>query len=126
MRNYDIENGEVAPLPKKFYDRCLALGVEEINIRFEGGSDEGYMDVSCYALQDPTLDRNLVRPLEEELTEWAYGTYQYDGAGEGWNYGHEIVYNLTKKRVELSEWQTKREDKDLGHRDMPPVVDDSV
>ena len=126
MTNYAIENGEVAPLPKKFYDKCLTLGVEEISIQFEGGSDEGYIDVSCYTLGERGTNAPLVRPLEEELTEWAYHNYEYSGSGGGWNYGHAVVYNLTKKRVELSGWETKREDMDLGHQDMPPVVDDPV
>ena len=36
---------EVIPLKRNLYDRAKALGLTEITLNFQGGSDEGYLDV---------------------------------------------------------------------------------
>ena len=36
---------EIIPLKRNLYDRAKALGLIEITLNFQGGSDEGYLDV---------------------------------------------------------------------------------
>jgi len=91
---------EIHPLPKKIFNKAVSLGITEIHLNFSGGNDEGYLNVSFVNEQNEDFER--------EVTDWADTEYSYSGAGDGSDYGDDIVYNLTKKTVTSSSWYTAR------------------
>lgn len=102
---------EAKPLPKRFFEAAKKLGVQTIEISFEGGSDNGYVNVSltdseghlrCYDSEFSDLCK--------EIEDWAYNTYEYSGAGDGTDYGDDIVYDLQNGEVRVSEWYMARQD----------------
>ena len=104
---------KILPLSKAIFDKAISLGVTEIHLNFSGGSDEGYLNVS-------------VRPYEKEGTEfdkeiedWVWQVYNYPGAGDGNDYGDDVVYDLVNKKVKTSEWSMRREDSD---GEMEPLI----
>jgi len=104
------------PISKELFDKLIAAGVNEVTLRFSSGSDEGYLDVDL----DSDLDNadEAVRKLTAEVEKWAWDTYSYNGAGEGIDYGDDIVYDLVHKKVKLSEWSYVRKDRDIDDVDL--------
>jgi len=107
----------IEPLNKDIYNKALAMGVNKIILEFSGGSDEGYLDVSfepplCqpegYTRGYPSLGRKTDE-LTKEVETWAWDTYNYSGAGDGSDYGDEIVYDLVNKKCSTKEWCMVRE-----------------
>lgn len=98
------------PISKELFDKLTAAGITEVKLSFSGGSDEGYLDVTTYPRLD-TDDRNASH-LIDEVERWAWNTYSYSGAGEGIDYGDDIVYDLVNKKVKLSEWCYERTERD--------------
>ena len=43
---------------------------------------------------------------------YSWDVYAYNGAGEGIDYGDDIVYDLVNKKVKLSEWCYERTERD--------------
>lgn len=82
------------PLSREIYNRCKADGVKKITLAFSGGNDEGYLDVSC----EPS------NGMEDEIEEWAWTVYDYSGAGDGSDYGDNIVYDLERNSTTSQEW----------------------
>ena len=97
---------EIQKLPKKLYDRAIALGVTEIHLNFSGGNDEGYLNVSIFYKNDSQLER--------DIEDWAWQAYSYSGAGDGNEYGDTIVYDLKNNTVRSNEWYMQRTDHDNG------------
>ena len=97
-------------LPKKFYDRAKWLGATKISLEFSGGNDEGF--VSVHISNDKMELRGTgdtkVYSLESEIEEWAYEAYDYSGAGDGTEYGDDIVYDLENNTVTTTEWYHER------------------
>jgi len=99
----------IEPLNKDIYDKALAMGVNKIILEFSGGSDEGYLDVS---FEPPLYNNRWLYPslgrqtdeLTKEVEKWAWDTYNYSGAGDGSDYGDEIVYDLVIKKCFTKEW----------------------
>jgi hypothetical protein len=104
------------PISKELFDKLIAAGVNEVTLRFSGGSDEGYLDVDL----DSDLDNadEAVRKLTTEVEKWAWDVYAYNGAGEGIDYGDDIVYDLVNKKVKLSEWCYERTERDRDDVDL--------
>lgn len=109
---------EVKPLSKTLADRAKALGVLSIEIRFSGGSDEGYCSValntedsshSTYSYGEASSPLNV---LAGEIEDWALEVYDYCGAGDGSDYGDDITYDFESNVVEVSEWYMQRVDGD--------------
>jgi hypothetical protein len=98
------------PLKKSIYNKAKEQGIEQIILHFSGGSDEGYLDVETeptpITLQH-TKDANSFRC---EIEEWAWEVYDYSGAGEGSDYGDDIVYDLKNGKVTTSEWFSARQE----------------
>jgi len=90
---------EAQPLSKDIYNKAKELGVEEILLKFSGGSDQGYLEVRL----TPNDDIDDIR-LEQEIEDWAWSVYSYSGAGEGIDYGDNIVYDLKNNEVRTEEW----------------------
>jgi len=99
------------PISKELFEKLTKAGVTTMKLRFSGGSDEGYLDVD---LGDIDHFDEEGRKLINEVEKWAWDTYSYSGAGEGYDYGDDIEYDLVKKKVYLSEWSMERSDRDLG------------
>ena len=85
----------IEPLKKEIYNKAKELGVETIELKFQGGNDEGYLDVY-------TSPHNS--DFESEIEEWAWEVYDYNGAGDGNDYGDNIIYNIKEGKAHSSEW----------------------
>ena len=126
-KRYDIRSGEIAPFPKRFVDIAEDLGIDKIKISFQGGSDEGYIEVDCWSVkyfdeckEKAWGEKGRFRPdnntlngkamlsewngFEEEIDDWAWERYGYNGAGEGHDYGDRVVYHLDTGKVTYQEW----------------------
>ena len=66
------------PISKELFDKLIAAGVNEVTLRFSGGSDEGYLDVD---LGDIDHFDEAGRKLINEVEKWAWDVYSYSGAG---------------------------------------------
>ena len=104
------------PISKELYNKLIAEGINEVQLSFSGGSDEGYLDVIIEPHLDPSDE--AVRNFIKEIEEWAWSAYSYSGAGEGIDYGDEIVYDLKNKKVRTSEWCYERTERDLDDTDL--------
>lgn len=89
----------IEPLPKRIYDHAVASGVRSIELNFSGGSDEGYLTVSCVT-KDGTSSA-----LEIDVEDWAWEVYEYGGDGDGsGDYGDDIVYNIEARTATHTDW----------------------
>jgi len=107
----------IEPISKEIYDKAKELGIETITLRFSGGNDEGYLDVEVYPY-------DLQGKLDSEIDTWAWDAYQYNGAGDGNDYGDDITYNLKDGKVSLSSWCMTREESDEGESDLQIVEEE--
>ena len=88
----------IEALPKKLYDKAKELEIETITLQWEGGSDEGFLNVEI----EPYKKEN--KSLADEIEEWAWNVYEYSGAGDGSPYGDTITYDLKNNRATTQEW----------------------
>ena len=97
------------PLNKKIYDKAKSLNIKEIRLEFSGGSDEGYLNVYFDYNKYPTGEQAKEElSFIQEVEEWVWDAYKYNGAGDGSDYGDNIVYNLKEGTVSTEEWYTQR------------------
>jgi len=110
----------IQPLPERIVARAKQLKIEIITLNFSGGSDEGCLNV------DVDSSHEVVAPSDflEEIENWAWDAYSYNGAGEGSDYGDDITYDLKAGTASVSDWWTDRcEGKTVS---MPLPVDDAT
>lgn len=90
---------QIQPLPKALYDQLVSAGINSFELQFQGGSDEGYLEVysTPYGL-DP----------DGKIEDWAWSVYEYSGAGCGEGYGDTIIYDLKNKTASCSDWSMVR------------------
>jgi|GEM_PF-3211523 len=98
-----IEHAE--PLSKVIYDKAKKLGIESITLRFSGGSDEGYLEVEL------SESDNADESFSSEIEDWAWAAYNYNGMGNGLDYGDKIMYDIKNGKVSTIEWYAKDEEK---------------
>ena len=98
----------IEPLSKKIYDKAVSLGITQIELKFSGGSDEGYLSV--YVNGQEGFSSNT--EFEQEIEEWAWQAYGYSGAGDGSDYGDDVVYDLVEKTATASSWSMQRTEGD--------------
>lgn len=98
----------IEPLSKKIYDKAVSLGITQIELKFSGGSDEGYLNV--YVNDERGFSSNT--ELEQEIEGWAWQAYGYSGAGDGNDYGDDVVYDLVEKTATASSWSMQRTEGD--------------
>lgn len=91
-------------LNKEIYNKAKKFGIESITLHFSGGNDEGFLDVE---LENEPDDCDGLR---EEIENWAWETYSYNGAGEGYDYGDDITYDLKNNKVLTSVWYMSRKE----------------
>ena len=101
---------EILPLPKKLFDRARELFITKIDLSFQGGSDEGYLEVD-WELADDIPDhvdcRELLNKQDQfmgEIQEWADEVYEYSGSGDGTAYGDDITYDLVEMKAYHTGW----------------------
>jgi hypothetical protein len=100
------------PLNKSIYNKAKEQGIESIILHFSGGSDEGYLDVE-------TIPWDVdIGNFHDEIEEWAWEVYDYNGAGDGNDYGDDIVYDLKNGKVTTSEWFTARQEGDTDNDEL--------
>lgn len=99
------------PLKKAIYNKAKELGVESITLHFSGGNDEGYLNVELEPFPSDSTFYN-------EVEEWAWDVYDYNGAGEGYEYGDDITYDLVNGKVTTSEWYTARQEGDTENDEL--------
>jgi hypothetical protein len=85
----------IEPLSKEIYEKCKEHGVKQIILRFSGGNDEGHL----YVETEP-----YNAEVDREVDDWAWSVYEYNGAGDGNDYGDTITYDLVKGEVSRDEW----------------------
>jgi len=100
----------IEPLPKKIFDKALSLGITEIHLNFSGGNDEGYVNVNLLGEYN--------QEFAEEIEEWVWETYDYSGAGDGSDYGDDVMYDLVNKTATSDSWYTCRTEGDSQRGDL--------
>jgi hypothetical protein len=106
------------PLRRDLYTRAIEIGVRTIRVNMEGGSDESYYSVDLAlpgrytGLSDE--QRKIIVKLEDDIEEWAYNAYGFNGAGDGSRYGDTITYNLVDNTVTNLEWAYVYQENDQG------------
>lgn len=117
---YDVEGGQIAPVPKELFELCKEECLCEVIISWVGGSDEGHVTVSAFkegednswhkAMQMRNdVEQAAVQAIEDKFEEWAY-EHSYSGAGEGIPYGHDLTIDILNKTVKLDAWWMSRVD----------------
>ena len=94
----------IEPLPKALYDKLIANKFYKLTLSFSGGSDEGNVEVDFGELY------GAHQQLSNEIEDWVWSVYSYSGAGDGTDYGDEIVYNLGTMTATHSDWCMQRTD----------------
>lgn len=91
----------IQPLPKDLHAKLVAAGITSFQISLSGGSDSGYHEVT-------------LNPWNEEMhqlvSDWEENAFEYSGAGDGNDYGDEIVYDLVNNTVSHQEWSMERKE----------------
>ena len=95
----------IEPLPKKIYDKAVALGITQIELHFSGGSDEGYLDAIVIGEYPRAVS---AEDFEQEVQDWAENAYSYSGAGDGNGYGDDVLYSIVSKTATISSWYMQR------------------
>jgi hypothetical protein len=95
----------IEPLKKEIYDRAIAADIERITLSFSGGSDEGHLEVCCTDAAGDHVQTALI----DDIEEWAWTVYSYSGAGDGHDYGDDIVYDLKSMQASHDEWWMDRQ-----------------
>lgn len=88
-------------IPKAMLADLKKAEVKEISVTLGGGSDEAYMMVEF-------VPENLKLRLGFE--EWLWETMDYSGAGDGSDYGDDILIDLEEMCITQSEWYLERVD----------------
>ena len=110
----------IEPLPKALYDKLIANKFYKLTLSFSGGSDEGNVDVDFGGRYDAH------RQLSDDIEDWVWSVYSYSGAGDGTDYGDEIVYNLGTMTATHSDWCMQRTDGVETTKSFGIVKDDST
>jgi hypothetical protein len=91
---------KIQPLSKEIYNEAKALNVTRILLHFSGGYDEGILNVEI------DHDENPASALEDKVLDWAWEVYSYSGAGDGHDYGDDIIYDIANNKAHSSSWYT--------------------
>jgi hypothetical protein len=95
---------------KNLYDLLKENNVKSFELRFSGGSDEGYLDVHI-EYDQPMDASNTVSPannqketIETVLYDAAMEGFAYSGAGDGNAYGDNYYFDLETGEIRHEEW----------------------
>ena len=117
---YDVEGGQIAPIPKELFELCEEECISEVIISWEGGSDEGYVSVTAWkeyeeknwykASQERSdVEKAVIEVIENKFEDWA-GEHSYSGDGEGVPYGHDLTIDILNKNMRADQWHMARVD----------------
>ena len=109
------------PLKKEIFDKATLLKITEIHLSFTGGNDEGWVYVNCQQEQGDPAAQQLERlpdfhKFEQEIEEWVWQVYDYSGAGDGTDYGDNIVYKIGEAVEENGTWKIPTTSQDWYHQ----------
>ena len=104
---------EIEPLPKKIFKKAMSLGITEIHLNFSGGSDEGYVNVHFAGIAGEHNSE-----FAQEIEEWVWEAYDYSGAGDGSDYGDNVIYDLVNKTATSDSWYMARTEGDSQSGDL--------
>lgn len=113
---------DAEPLSKAIYDKAKKLGIESITLHFSGGSDNGFLEIDTEPNFSPSkgtwasAGTNL--KFLNDVEEWAWKVYNYNGAGDGLDYGDDVTYDLKNKKVSMSAWYLTRHDENEGEKEL--------
>lgn len=107
--HFDWQEGQSKPLPKELKEKLVGLGVDKFSVDWQGGSDEGYGDVSITWKKEPGTSEAY-----DLLYDWAIEKGWYSGAGCGTDYGDTFMYDLKAGTVEYTEWQMEQSEQSHG------------
>ncbi len=107
---------EPKPLKKEIFDKARELGITEIHLEFQGGSDEGCVYVNCTHPEKIRQYGNESCKFEQEIEEWVWQVYEYSGAGEGTDYGDNITYHIKEAVEENGTWKIPTTSQDWYHQ----------
>lgn len=81
---------QIRPISKSIYKKAKSLGIKTITLQFEGGSDEGALEV--WFDDHETVNSKF----EKQVYDWAWEAYQYSGDSNGYcgDYSDDITYDL--------------------------------
>ena len=94
---------QIQPLPKALYDQLVSAGVNSFTLEFQGGSDEGYLEIHY-------TGERMSGDIRQAIEDWAWSAYSYSGSGDGSDYGDDITYDLKNKTASCSDWSMVRTD----------------
>ena len=115
----------VEPLKKSLYNKMVNRKYTALTLRFSGGHDEGMLDIDLTPCPPYPHSRKLnpetnkyetvTNPLTQEawdkhaaflgeLEDWVWSVYNYNGAGEGVQYGDTVEYDLVTGIVYTIDW----------------------
>ena len=126
---YDVEGGQIAPIPKELFELCEEECISEVIICWEGGSDEGYVTVTAWKEGEEknwykaSQERNdvvkaVIEVIEKKFEDWA-DNHRYSGAGEGSPYGHDLTIDILNKKMSCEQWWMQRVDEShFGDREV--------
>jgi len=105
----------VQPFSKELFDLCKNAGIKSVELRFSGGSDQGYLDINIQPYECSS------EKLLQKIEDWTWSVYFYSGAGDGSDYGDNITYNFETGKVETESWYSEPQS-EYGQEDL--VIDD--
>lgn len=104
---------EPRPLKKEIFNKAREFGITEIHLEFQGGSDEGYVYVTC---THPAGGYGEFHKFQQEIEEWVWQVYEYNGAGDGRDYGDNITYKVGEAVEENGTWKIPTTSQDWYHQ----------
>jgi hypothetical protein len=98
---------DIKPIDKDLADKLKSEGVDRATLNFQGGDDSGYLTVDLEFAEeaDKSYDYDLARQVED----WAWTVYRYNGAGDGTDYGDDVVYDFKANTVHHDGWISVKE-----------------
>lgn len=92
------EDNEFKPpaMPRWMYDKLVEAEVGQLSIDFNGGGDEGFIEVDTD--RDPDIDDDL----KNEIVDWAEDNCEF-GGGDGNDHRLSFLYNIEDKTVTYQE-----------------------
>ncbi|MBT94300.1 MAG: hypothetical protein CMA60_05685 [Euryarchaeota archaeon] len=118
---YDVEGGQIAPIPKELFELCEKECISEVIISWSGGNDEGYVEVTAWKVGEEKgswymaeqerndVEKAAIRVIENKFEVWA-DEHSYSGAGEGSPYGHDLTIDILNKKMSAEQWWMERVD----------------
>jgi len=94
-------------LPEHMKKDCVKLGMTKVVLQFEGGDDEGFLNIDVTLKEGTNLEEHQSHQLEDlkgNLYSWAWEVYHYSGAGVGNRYGDNVIYDLENDTTTVERW----------------------